>query len=628
LKNNIKAMLIEKEHIELSEEMLVERLKRYNEAYRIGEPLIGDEKYDSLLENLRKINSEHPFLQVIEPERFDLKKEIKHPLPMLSIEKAYTKNDIQRFISRVEKEALKIGIEDFEFVVTPKLDGIAARDDAEFLVTRGNGETGFEISSVFEKGIIPINGRGGGLGEIVVVKSYFDKFLSDKFEHPRNMIAGIVASDNLNEHAKKALEDKKIHFVSYPALPRWRGSSSDLLKNIDNITKELIKTTDYPIDGMVAFVDDERIKEYMGATAHHYRWQIAIKVRGATAVTEVLDIIWQVGRSGNITPVLAVEPVFLSGATIRRVTAHHAGMIKKMNIGVGAKIEIIRSGEVIPKLEKVIDTSFFDIYSIPKKCPSCASALVFQNDFLKCINHKCLAQIEQRIYHFFKTLGNADWFGIKTIQKLVAKGYDNISKIYAMDEKDFIDSGFGPVQSKNLFSAIQTSLIKEVEDWRFLSAFGILNLGKGDSRKLLLHIGLKDIANKKIEPEEIEKIYGFGEITSKSIASGIGKISDLLKHMLSLNFHIIKTKVLSEKEDKQGFFYAKRVVFTGKMASGTRDEMQDKARILGAIVIDAVSSKTDYFICGKNVGPKKLEKAAKLGIEMIDEKRFLELINA
>ena len=163
----------------------------------------------------------------------------------------------------------------------------------------------------------------------------------------------------------------------------------------------------------------------MGATAHHYRWQIAIKTKGQTAQTTVNGIQWQVGRTGNITPVMEVEPVSLSGATIRRVTAHHAGNIRDAHIGTGTRIEIIRSGEVIPKLEKVVESK--GEVRLPESCPSCSNPVVWQNDFLKCSNSRCRAQIEQRISHWFRILGNADWFGIKSIQKMVAGGFELIS---------------------------------------------------------------------------------------------------------------------------------------------------------------------------------------------------------
>jgi len=170
----------------------------------------------------------------------------------------------------------------------------------------------------------------------------------------------------------------------------------------------------------------------------------------------VQKVQWQVGRTGNVTPVMEIEPVSVSGATIRRVTAHHAGLIREKGIGAGAQIEVIRSGEVIPKLERVIKP--VKQVFIPSRCPVCDTPLEWNNDFLKCHNISCRAQIEQNISHWFKTIGNADWFGIKTIEKLVEHGFDTIEKIYAMEENDFLKTGFGPVQSKNLAESIRTSI--------------------------------------------------------------------------------------------------------------------------------------------------------------------------
>ncbi len=601
---------------------LVAQLKKYNDAYRKGTPLVSDITYDQLVEELRGLDSDHPFLSAVEPELFETKREIRHPIPMLSIEKSYTGESLQRFISRVQKEASDIGIHDVEFIITPKLDGLAGRDDGNILASRGNGEVGFDISNAFEKGVIPLGGRGLGIGEIVIKMSYFQEHLSGVFEHPRNMVVGIISSDTLNEHAKKALEDKVVHFVPYGELPSWIGTRHDFFEKIESITEDLAKRTDYPIDGMVASVTDEALKHHMGATTHHYRWQIAIKTKGETAVTRVKNVVWQVGRTGNITPVMEIDPVSLSGATIRRVTAHHAGLIKTEKIGPDAEIEVIRSGEVIPKLEKVIQPSATTV--IPEKCPSCSSILVWDNDFLKCRNISCPAQIEQRISHFFKILGTADWFGIKTIQKLVDNKYDCLEKIYAMEEKDFLDIGFGPIQSKNLFNALETSRTKLVEDWRFLAAFGIPDLGKGDSRKLLSHIRLEDI--EQATAEDIEKIHGFGEITSKSIQKGMTEISGTMAHMLALGFNLEVTPLEDEQKATVSPISGKGIVFTGKMQHGTRDDMKAGARNLGAHVQSAVSSKTDFLVCGENVGASKIKKAEKANVTIIPENEYLEMI--
>jgi DNA ligase (NAD+) len=602
---------------------LVADIEKHNAAYRSGNPLISDEEYDNLVAQLVELAPDHPYLQTVEPESFENKRQVRHPIPMLSTEKAYTSEQLGRFCQRVVKEASALGVKKPLIRVTPKLDGLAGRDDGDLFATRGNGEVGYEISSAFAKGVIAVGGRGLGIGEIVAVKSYFKEYLAEFFVHPRNMVVGIISSDTLNENARRALEDRMVHFVPYRKLPFWEGTTKALLDRVDEIKKELLSQIDYPDDGVVAEVVDETVRQHMGATSHHYRWQIAIKEKGNTAVTNVKAILWQVGRTGNVTPVLEVAPVTLSGATIRRVTAHHAGMVRNLSIGQGAVIEIIRSGEVIPKLEAVHKKAAN--VNLPLNCPVCQSGLLWSNDFLKCDNRNCPAQIEQRITHWFKTLGTADWFGIKTIQKLVKNGFDSVEKIYAMDEAAFKELGFGPVQSTNLAQALVISRTRPVEDWRFLAAFGIPDLGKGDSRKILAHIVLEKLP--EIPAADIEKISGFGRKTSLSIQAGLASISATFHHMLELRFNLTRTPITIEDEKIYSPIAGKKVVFSGKMQQGRREEMQNTARGLGAVVQSAVSGATDFLICGEKVGAGKLTKAKKLGVKTLSERDYLDMIH-
>ncbi len=601
---------------------LVDLLKAYNRAYRQGAPLVSDAEYDTLVEQLREIAPEHPFLQAVEPEQFTGRREIRHPTPMLSIEKAYTREQLERFVARVQKEAEALGMDTVTFRLTPKLDGLAGRDDGSVFATRGNGEVGYEISSALAKGVVPIGGRGQGVGEIVVVKSYFDEHMADFFEHPRNMVVGIISSDTLNENATTALNDKMVHFVPYRQAASTIVDGRRLVEGTRQLVQELLKNVDYPTDGVVAEVTDDRLKDRMGATAHHYRWQIAIKTKGETAQTTVTGIQWQVGRTGKVTPVLEVEPVSLSGATIRRVTAHHAGNIRNSGIGIGTRIEVIRSGEVIPKLEAVLQVR--GEVGRPDACPSCSGPLVWQNDFLMCTNNACRAQTEQRISHWFRILGNADWLGIKTIRKLVENGHDSLEAIYRLSEADFTSMGFGPVQSKNLAEAIIISRTKPVEDWRFLAAFGIADLGTGDSRKLLAHVPLENVV--ALDPEAIAQIKGFGDKTSQSIVTSIGTMEGTIRHMLDLGFNLRRTPLASEQAAIDTPVAGKGIVFTGKMVHGTRDAMQAKARALGATVQTAVSGKTDYLVCGENVGAAKIDKANRLGVTVLTESQYMAMV--
>ena len=602
---------------------LVDLLNAYNKAYRQGAPIVSDAEYDTLMEQLRELAPEHPFLQAVEPEQFTGRREVRHPTPMLSIEKAYTREQLERFVARVQKEAEALGMGSVTFRLTPKLDGLAGRDDGGVFATRGNGEVGYEISSALAKGVVPIGGRGQGVGEIVVVKSYFDERMTDFFEHPRNMVVGIISSDTLNENATIALNDGMVHFVPYSQATSTIVDGRRLVEGTRQLVQDLLKNVDYPTDGVVAEVTDDRLKQRMGATAHHYRWQIAIKTKGETAQTTVTDIQWQVGRTGKITPVLEVDPVSLSGATIRRVTAHHAGNIRNSGIGIGTRIEVIRSGEVIPKLEAVLEVK--GAVERPEACPACRGPLVWQNDFLMCTNNACRAQIEQRISHWFRILGNADWLGIKTIRRLVDNGHDRLEAIYRLSEADFISMGFGPVQSKNLADAITISRTKPVEDWRFLAAFGIADLGTGDSRKLLAHVPLEKVV--EMNPEAIAQIKGFGDKTSQSIVTSIGAMEGTIRHMLDLGFNLRRTPLASEQEAIDTPVAGKGIVFTGKMVHGTRDAMQAEARALGAAVQTAVSGKTDYLVCGENVGAAKIDKANRLGVTVLTENQYMAMVS-
>lgn len=608
---------------------LVEELTRCNEAYRKGQPLVADSVYDELVEKLRALAPQHPYLFRVEPEEFTGKLKIRHPEPMLSLQKAYTRKDLELFVSRVEKAATEINQPDPLFEVTAKLDGVAGRDDGSQLVTRGDGIFGFDVTDAFERGVVPVGGRGGGLGEIVMVNSYFQKHLSSQFKHPRNLVVGIIKADNVNDAALQALADGAVHFVAYSQLQRRKVTSQELIDTIETLYRTLTDNIDYPVDGIVAQAEGDRLRTAMSATEHHYKWQIAYKKKGQSGTSIVQRVVWQVGRTGNITPVMEIDPVVLSGATIRRVTGHHAGMIRDLQVGPGAEIELIRSGEVIPKLEKVIKPG--DTVHLADRCPACRTPLIWQGDFLRCKNiDGCRCQIVQRIHHWFHILGNADWFGIKTVEKLVIGGLDSVEILYSEtldnDGYYFKAMGFGDVQSKNLVDAIRQSIRAPVEDWRFLAALGIPNLGVGESRKLLARYPLEQLW--ELDIEQIEAIKGFASKKSNTIGAGLHTMQATYRHLMSLEFNIVPTPLVSgEEQVGNSPIFGQGIVFTGKMQKGTRSEMQELARSMGARVQNSVGGATNILVCGAKVGGKKLEKARTMGVRILTEEDFLSLID-
>jgi DNA ligase (NAD+) len=233
--------------------------------------------------------------------------------------------------------------------------------------------------------------------------------------------------------------------------------------------------------------------------------------------------------------------------------------------------------------------------------------------------------MENTLEHFFKIHGQVDGFGSKSITKLVAGGIDTLEKIYDSNEEDFEKIGFGPVQSKNLRRELDRSIQVETEDWRFLSAFGIPQLGRGDSRRLLQNIQINNLM--KVTKEELMEIEGFAEISSTDIVNGLNKRWPTINRMLGLGFNLSQTVLLSETEDIESPVSGMKLVFTGRMVLGSRSEMKKIALKLGAQVQSSVSGKTDLLICGEKVGPTKIAKAEKLGIRVIREKDYNALLD-
>jgi len=607
---------------------LVAFLEEAAAAYRAGAPLIDDDSYDHVyLSELQRRDPQHPFLHQVEAEGEFGAGRIKHPKPMLSTEKSYSLEETRKWVNRIHKEANKQGVDSskIEVKVTAKLDGLAAmlRKDGK-LVTRGDGAYGNDISDAFERGVVDLSCGAAGIGELVMQQDYFDKHLEALgYSHPRSVCVGVVNADEVNQDFIPALKAGVIRFVPYSILHQWQGSTDQLLDKHEEVQEEIRRSTDYPIDGVVAEIINEKLKKSLGYTSHHYRWQIAIKQKAEAKETTVNSVIWQTGRTGRVTPVLEVEPIELSGAVVSRITAHHAGEVKSSRLGKGAVIKAIRSGEVIPKLVDVIRPA--KRTSIPKTCYSCDHVLVWEGDFIECTNHmNCPAQIKNTLEYFFRIHGQVDGFGPKSIEKLVDAGINSLEKIYGSTEINFEKAGFGEGQAKNLRRELNRSQKVLIEDWRFLAAFGIARLGKGDGRKLLQHLRLRDL--KHATEQEIIAIEGFGELSAKMIVAELVEIWPTISNMLEIGFNLEETPMMSETANILSPISGKKVVFTGKMNQGSRDQMQKEATQLGAQVQGSVSAKTDLLVCGENVGASKKSKAEKLNVEMISEHDYVAML--
>jgi DNA ligase (NAD+) len=334
-----------------------------------------------------------------------------------------------------------------------------------------------------------------------------------------------------------------------------------LTGDFDAIILRMRSSVNYDVDGAIIEITDDELKDLLGATRHHHRWQIAYKENAETAQVKVLRVVPQTSRSGRVNPVAEVEPTRLSGAMIQRATAHHYKLVLDKGIGPGALIELTRSGEVIPKIERVITPVTPEI---PDQCPSCGSELIWDGDYLYCTNNiECPAQIAITMEHFFRVLRNVDLFGTATIEKLYEHGIRSVDQIYRLENRDFVKMGFGPKQSENLVDQLARSREERIEDWRFLAAFGIFRLGQGNCEKLLANYRLEDIF--ELSVEEIIKIEGFAEKTATAVIKGLKRIQPLFQQLMSLGFNLERIFVESETSHPESQINQLQIIFTGTM---------------------------------------------------------------
>ncbi len=609
----------------LSEQELLDFLTVANALYRGGAPVIDDADYDFIyLAALRARHPEHPFLHMVEPEPEFAGKAVELPAPMLSTEKAYSLEEVERWLARVEKAAAELGLDpaDLNYRLTPKLDGYAAYDDGQVLYTRGDGRRGADISRVFARGLQVANGgeRGQGPGEIVVSRAYFDAHLAEFFDNPRNFQASVIKEKELDVYAEQAIAAGAAVFYPFSVLPAWEGGKDELLRDFEQRVQAAWQSVDYDVDGVVLEATDPELKQYMGATRHHHRWQLAFKINQESAEVTVVRVVPQTSRSGRVTPVAEFEPVRLSGALLSRATAHHYRMVQDKGIGPGAVISLARSGEVIPKIEAVLSPAEAEI---PEHCPSCEHVLAWDGDYLVCPNNlSCPAQISNSMAHFFKVLANNDGFGGKTIDKLYQHGLRGVEDIYALRAADFEGMGFGPKQSQNLEAQLLRSRQEAVEDSRFLAAFGVFRLGLGNCERLLQYYPLAEIFD--LTEEDICRVEGFAEKTAAVARAGLAAIRPMFERLLALGFNVQATPIAAAPPDHP--LQGKTLVLTGTMQAGGREALAKQAKARGAKVGAAVSAKTDYLVAGEDAGAAKLSAAEAKGVRVIDEAEFLRLL--
>ena len=606
-------------------EELVADLVEDNRLYRIGTPRISDDQYDAKVETLRRMDPSHEYLHQVEPEPDHAfgGGRVVHAARMLSMSKAYTIGDLGRYFSSVRKAAEECGVDgDLIYSVQPKLDGISGnRAQDGTLSTRGkHGLEGEDISVAIERGLILDSAYPYGVGELVVNRQYFEDYLSydeelnpDGFMSPRSFMAGLVSSDEIKALHRMATDAGAARMIFYKDLQSEYMTEKDIIDGLDDLQRRVRLQCEYDTDGIVISVNNDIIRDYMGATQHHHRYQTAFKQKGETASTTVRHISCQTGRTGHVTPVAHFDPVLLPGALVTKATVHNYRILKERLIGVGAKIVIIRSGEVIPKIEEVIETS--QNIEIPDKCPSCGGDLVEDGAFLTCVSDLCDAQKSARLRHFFHTINIAKGFGDSTVERLAGS---SIMDILEMREEDFKRIGLGDKQSKNLVENVKELKTSPIPSWLFIASLGIHHLGRGSAINLLKSIGSIDrLLSATVE--DIGAVSGFGNVTAPYIHAAISKQKEGIMQLM-------KVLNIEDVTHSPGPLENMVLVFSGTMRL-SREDMHELARSHGAQIGGSVSRKTSALIVGSDVGNTKITKAEALGVPIWTESEFIAMIS-
>ena len=669
------------ESVEKRIQKLREEINKHDYHYYVlAQPLISDEEYDRLYKELEKLEAENPHL--ITPDSptqrvgKDLTKEFKpvnHLVPMLSLANTYDEQDVLDFDRRV-REGLPEG-EKIEYVVEYKIDGASVSlryiDGKLFTAaTRGDGTVGEEITNnVKTIRAVPLKIKKPvgtkyklndfeARGEIYMNIADFEELnrrQAEKgeklFANPRNSAAGtlklqnpqIVASRKLNIFLYQliSLEDKfesqsenleLLKQMGFRVNPDYRVCTS--IEEVLEVCKEFESkrdTLEYEIDGAVIKVNSIRQQNILGSIAKSPRWAVAYKFKAKQAFTYVRDIVWQVGRTGAVTPVAELEPVKLAGSTISRATLHNFDEIKRKDIRVGDKVVIEKGGDVIPKVVAVITEERkkdSKPTQPPEKCPVCKSKLYRPEDevALYCENPECPAQIKGRLIHFAsRGAMDIEGLGEALIDLFVEKGFlKTFSDIYELKNhrEELIQiERLGEKSVDNLLNAIEKSKSQPFE--KVLFALGIRYVGAGVAQKLAEHFGSID-ALIEADEEEILSVYEIGPSISRSVKQFF---SD--KHNLELIEKLKKAGLRFSTEQKKpvkdNFFKDKTFVLTGTLSSFSRDEAADRIKKLGGKTASSVSKNTDYVIAGEKAG-SKLDKAKSLGVKILNEDDFLKLL--
>lgn len=661
------------------EELKLEINEHNYRYYVLNQPIISDAQYDLLMRELIDIETSFPNLITTDSPThrvgatpltaFDT---YNHRSPMLSLSNAVTTEELNAFDQRIKRMLNKPIDSSIEYIAELKIDGLAVSltyIDGKFVSgsTRGDGTVGEDITSnlktiksipmiLRENSQYPIPHLIEIRGEVFMTHEELKRINAERtdkneqtFANPRNAAAGSLRQLDPTITASRKLDvflyasgyidgegfDTHLHMLD--AFKSWGlkvNPRSQLCQNIGDV-KTYIESAgnvrnnlSYDIDGVVVKVNSIDIQEQLGYVARSPRWAIAFKYPAMQETTVIKDIIVQVGRTGALTPVAIMEPVVVGGVTVSRATLHNEDEIIRKDIRIGDTVVIQRAGDVIPEVVQPIlekRTGQEIEFVMPEECPVCSGVVEKPEGeaVTRCVNIACPAQTLGRIIHFAsRNAMNIEGVGPAQLEQLINRNLiHDPADLYALKIEDLLQlDRMGDKLASNIISAIDKS--KNVTLPRLIYGLGIRHVGDHVARILANHYGSLDALMVSTE-EELSMIDGVGPIIAKSIKMFFEDEHN--KHVISKikNAGINPQLTVSVKESP---FTGKTVVFTGTLKSLTREEAEAKARSFGAKTAGSVSRNTDYVIAGEKAG-SKLNKARQLGVKVLTEDEFFNLLN-
>lgn len=652
------------------------QLHEHNHNYYVlNSPTIGDIEFDMLMRELQELEVANP--DMYDPTSPTLRvgsditkefKQVQHKYPMLSLGNTYSKEEVADFFERV-KRALN---EEFEICCELKFDGTSISltyIDGKLVraVTRGDGEKGDDVTAnVRTIRTVPLVLSGNGYpaefeirGEVLMPWDVFERLNVERskageqlFANPRNAASGTLKLQDSSVVAKRSL-DAYLYFLLGEELPadghyenleaakRWGFKISDTTckcRTIDEVFAFIDRMDDerknlpFATDGIVLKVNSLRQQKNLGYTAKSPRWAIAYKFQAESAVTRLNEVTYQVGRTGVVTPVANLDPVQLSGTVVKRASLHNADIIEKFDLHIGDMVYVEKGGEIIPKITGVDTSARFMLgekVAFITKCPECGTPLVRYDGEAAhyCPNDlACPPQIKGKIEHFVsREAMNIDSIGPETIEQLYNYGLvKNITDIYAIQPEDLMFlPRMGEKSALNIVNAVKASL--QVPFERVLFALGIRFVGATVAKRLARAFGNID-ALMAASFDELTAVDEIGERIAGAVRAFFAKDENL---QMIEKLKAAGLKFVVEEEtgvEKSDILSGQSIVISGVFTHHSRDEYKEMIERNGGKNVGSVSKSTSFILMGENMGPAKLEKAQKMGVRLVTEDEFLQML--